>query len=130
MMTVRPVALWSFGGRGPTSAPQPCDPPLNFGHASSQHLPQYIIRHLTRSWSERFGRPPASVFKVFICFHRDQSVLLPKLHRHREIANRCLQNAVAGLGWRVRGATNPFRGQVATRLLRGYNINTTATLLT
>ena len=34
------------------------------------------------------------------------------------------------VGWRMRGATNPFGGQVATRLLRGYNIDTTATLLT
>lgn len=54
-----------------------------------------------RSW-QGYGRSgstvlPASVFKVFICFHRDQSVLLPKLHRHRKIANRCPQSAVAGL---------------------------------
>jgi len=46
----------------PTPAPQPCDPPLNFGHASSQPTQlsenTYRIRHLNKGMASA-GRPPS-----------------------------------------------------------------------
>jgi hypothetical protein len=56
------LGLWLCGvlAGGPTSAPQPCDPHSNLGHASGQPTQlsenTYRIRHLTTLWPERVGR--------------------------------------------------------------------------
>jgi hypothetical protein len=109
---------------GLTLALQPCDSNSTSATPPVNQLTSYRIRHLTRLRSEWVLRCSSACIETKVYCYRNYTAT----GRSPIVALKMLW--LVWVGWRVRGATNPCGGQVAIRLLRGYNIDTTATLLT